>query len=186
MGWQVRPHFWRVRNHISTLSFKHIRFIVELLLSTLVWPIYEFEIQKFQRKIWVRFQVLWRIFFTSHVQWFSIQAMTAAGTSMADHAMQHQIMKHQMAAAAAAAAAAGAPAPAPAPAAKPGDGKMDQLWMYPAGKLTWLTGKSPLSTGNTSSFMVDFPASHVSFRQGIFNIGNQVENFQANVGLLEG
>ena len=63
MGWQVRPHFWRVRNHISTLSFKHIRFIVELLLSTLVWPIYEFEIQKFQRKIWVRFQVLWRIFF---------------------------------------------------------------------------------------------------------------------------
>ena len=48
------------------------------------------------------------------------KAMTAAGTSMADHAMQHQIMKHQMAAAAAAAAAAGAPAPAPAPAAKPG------------------------------------------------------------------
>lgn len=62
--------------------------------------------------------------------------MTAAGTSMADHAMQHQIMKHHMAAAAAAAAFAGAPAPAPAPAAKPGDGKMDQLWMYPAGKLT--------------------------------------------------
>ena len=48
--------------------------------------------------------------------------MTAAGTSMADHAMQQQIMKHQMAAAA---AFAGAPAPAPAPAAKPGDG-----WMY--------------------------------------------------------
>eukprot|EP00434_Breviolum_minutum_P008355 symbB.v1.2.007374.t1/scaffold449.1/size202926/4 len=55
------------------------------------------------------------------------KAMTAAGTSMADHAMQHQIMKHQMAAAAAAAAFAGAPAPAPAPAAKPGDGKMDKI-----------------------------------------------------------
>eukprot|EP00435_Cladocopium_sp_Y103_P064001 s1865_g25.t1 len=42
------------------------------------------------------------------------KALTAAGTSMADHAMQQQIIKHQMAAA----AMAGAPAPAPAPAAK--------------------------------------------------------------------
>ena len=33
-------------------------------------------------------------------------------------------------------------------------------------KLTGQTGKSPqLSIGNTSSFMVDFPASHVSFRE---------------------
>eukprot|EP00438_Fugacium_kawagutii_P010789 Skav220901 [mRNA] locus=scaffold3880:191225:197256:+ [translate_table: standard] len=45
-------------------------------------------------------------------------AFTAAGTSMADHAMQQQIMKHQRAAA----ALAGAPAPAPAPAAKQGAG----------------------------------------------------------------
>ncbi|CAL1147115.1 unnamed protein product [Cladocopium goreaui] len=42
------------------------------------------------------------------------KALTAAGTSMADHAMQQQIIKHQTAAA----AMAGAPAPAPAPAAK--------------------------------------------------------------------
>lgn len=25
MGWQVRTHFWRVRNHISTLSFKRYK-----------------------------------------------------------------------------------------------------------------------------------------------------------------
>jgi len=70
--------------------------------------------------------------------------MTAAGTSMADHAMQHQIMKHQMAAAAAAAAFAGAPAPAPAPAAKPGDGKMDKIVDVPRGKSNMTNWKIPI------------------------------------------
>ena len=32
-------------------------------------------------------------------------------------------------------------------------------------KLTWLAGKPPIVSGNTSSFMVDFPASHLSFRR---------------------
>ena len=34
----------------------------------------------------------------------------------------------------------------------------------PPWKLTWLDGKSPCSIWNTSSFMVNFPASHVKFR----------------------
>ena len=36
------------------------------------------------------------------------------------------------------------------------------LNIYTPEKLTWLAGKSPFSIGNTSSFMVFFPASHVS------------------------
>ena len=32
------------------------------------------------------------------------------------------------------------------------------VWVHPR-KLTWLTGKSPFSIGNTSSFMVDVPLS---------------------------
>ena len=41
-------------------------------------------------------------------------------------------------------------------------------------KLTWLAGKSPCSKGNTSSFMVVFPLSFVSFG-GVYHKGGNVE-----------